>query len=201
MNKILFMVLIPILLMADTIKVNESSYNQKQNPNKQHFIGSSVFVLGNFLKDPPDFYQLSYGYQLTQKDVVILEATTWKYNEPLGTYGDSKKTYPGKIRAYGIGIGYQQFCWKNLFTTAEATFFRQQFYDKDNKKIQKGFQLYLQFILGYRFEFFNKSLFIEPAYALKYWPVNTNFPSSFAEIEKGTPKYTFEPSLNFGFRF
>jgi hypothetical protein len=83
----------------------------------------------------------------------------------------------------------------------EPTPFLQQFYDTDNKKIQKGFQLYLQFILGYCFEFFEKRLFVEPAYALKYWPVNTNFPSSFAAIESGAPKYKFEPGLNFGFRF
>ena len=145
--------------------------------------------------------QLNYGYRLTQKDNIVVEAITWTYYEPLGTYGSSEEFYPGKVRAYGIGLGYQRFHWKNLFTTVEPTFFLQQFYDTDDTKIQKGFQLYLQFILGYRFEFFKKRLFIEPAYALKYWPVNTNFPESFAAIESGAQKYKFEPSLNFGFRF
>jgi hypothetical protein len=51
------------------------------------------------------------------------------------------------------------------------------------------------------FEFFNKRLYFEPAYALKYWPVNTNFPESFAEIESGGSTYKFEPSINFGFKF
>jgi hypothetical protein len=32
-------------------------------------------------------------------------------------------------------------------------------------------------------------------------PVNTNFSESFAEIENGAPKYKFEPSLNFCFKF
>jgi hypothetical protein len=63
------------------------------------------------------------------------------------------------------------------------------------------FLFYLQFIAGYRFEFFKKRMFLEPAYAIKYWPVNTNFPASFAAVENGAPKYKFEPSLNFGFRF
>ena len=145
--------------------------------------------------------QLNYGYRLSPKDNIIVEAITWTYYEPLGTYGSSEEFYPGKVRAYGIGLGYQRFLWKNLYTTFEPTFFLQQFYDTDDKKIQKGFQLYLQFILGYRFEFFKKRMFVEPAIALKYWPVNTNFPDSFSAIEKGAPKYKFEPSLNFGFRF
>lgn len=175
---------------------------EKQDINRRHSIGSSLFLLGNFAPgDPPYFFLLNYGYQLTQKDFIIVEAITWTYYEPLGTYGSSDETYPGKIRAYGVGLGYQRFLWKNLYTTVEPTFFLQQFYDTDNKKIQKGFQLYLQLILGYRFEFFQKRLFVEPAYALKYWPINTNFPASFAAIESGAPKYIFEPSLHFGFRF
>jgi hypothetical protein len=113
----------------------------------------------------------------------------------------SKEFYPCKDRAYGIGLGYQRFLWRNLYTTVEPTFFLQQFYDTDDNNIQKGFQLYLQFIMGYRLEFFKKRMFIEPAYALKYWAVNTNFPASFAAIEKRAYKYKFEPGLNFGIKF
>jgi hypothetical protein len=178
--------------MAQTKKVDSAS--------NRHSIGSTLFLLGN-IGDSVNFFQLNYGYRLTQKDNLIFEAITWTYYEPLGTYGSSEELYPGKVRAVGAGLGYQRFLWKNLYTTFEPTFFLQQFYDIDNKKFQKGFQLYLQFIVGYRFEFFNKRVFVEPACALKYWPVNTNFPASFAAIEKGAPKYKFEPGLNFGFRF
>ena len=185
-------------IQTDSVSVQR----EKHDINRRHSIGSSLFLLGNFLPgDPVRFFQLNYGYRLTPKDNIIAEAITWTYYEPLGTYGSSEEFYPGKVRAYGIGLGYQRFLWKNLYTTVEPTFFLQQFYDTDNKKIQKGFQLYLQFILGYRFEFFKERMFIEPAYALKYWPVNTNFPASFATIESGAPKYKFEPSLHFGFRF
>jgi hypothetical protein len=170
--------------------------------NRRHSMGSTIFLLGNFAPgDPPYFYQMNYAYMLTPKDIILIEGITWTYYEPLGTYGSSEELYPGKIRAYGIGLGHQRFLWKNLYETVEPTFFLQQFYDTDNKKTQKGFQLYLQFILGYRLEFFKKRLFIEPGFALKYWPVNTHFPASFAEIEKGAPNTKFEPSLNFGFRF
>jgi hypothetical protein len=167
----------------------------------RHSLGLSFFMLGNLFPDPADYYLLTYGYRLTEKDRIFIEFNTWKYAEPLGTYPNSKEKYPGYVRAFGVGVGYQLFHWKGLFTTIQATPFIKQYYDKSNDKIQKGFQLYMQLIVGYRFEIFKKRWYIEPAYALKYWPVDTNFPSDFAIIEKGAPKYIFEPSLNFGFKF
>ncbi len=188
-----------------TQKDSVSVQIEKQDINRRHYIGSSLFLLGNLAPgDPPYYFQLNYGYQLTPKNIIIVEAITWTYYGPIGlaTFGSTQeKLYPGKVRAYGLGVGYQRFHWKNLYTTVQATPFLQQFFDSEDKKIKNGFQLYLQFILGYRFEFFNKRLFVEPAYALKYWPVNTNFPASFAAVESGAPKFKFEPSLNFGFRF
>jgi hypothetical protein len=179
-----------------------SVQTEKQDINRRHSIGSSLFLLGNFLPGDPVYYgQLNYGYQFTRRDFILVEAKTWTYYEPLGTYGSSEEFYPGKVRAYGVGLGYQRFLWKNAYTSVVATPFLQQFYDTDNKEIQKGFQLYLVASLGYRFEFFKKRLFVEPAFALTYWPVNTNLPASFAEIESGKPKYKFEPRANFGFRF
>ena len=177
----------------------------KQGMNRRHSIGSSLFLLGNFLPgDPPYpvyYGQLNYGYQLTRKDFILVEAKTWTYYEPLGTYGSSEELYPGKVRAYGVGLGYQRFLWKNVYTSVVATPMLQQFYDTDNKRIQDGFQLYFENTLGYRFEFFGKRLFVEPAFGLTYWPVNTNFPAAFAEIESGKPAYKFEPRASFGFRF
>jgi hypothetical protein len=182
-----------------------SSKTDKQDMNRRHSIGSSLLILGNFAPgDPIDYYQLNYGYQLNKKDLIIVEVITWLYYQPYSfeSFGPPKgELYPGKVRASGVGLGYQRFLWKKLYTNVEPTFFLQQFYDITNKKIQKGFQLYLQFVLGYRFEFCNKRLFIEPAFALKYWPVNTNLPASFANIEGGARKYKFDPLLNFGFRF
>ena len=178
------------------------AHAENQENYKRHFVGSSLWVLfDKLIEDPAGYYQLSYGYHYTPKDVFFVEAITWGYSEPLGTYENSKEMYPGKVRAYGIGVGYQRFHWKGLFNSIIATPFLQQYYDENDKKIQKGFQLYFQLILGYRFEFFNKRLFIEPAYALKYWPVNTNVPKDFADINRGTPNYIFEESLNIGIRF
>ena len=196
MNKLISTTL--VIAMFSTMAFCQTE--KKDSTFRRHSIGSTLFLLGN-IGDSVNYFQLNYGYQLSPKDNFIAEVITWTYYEPLGTYGSSEKFYPGKVSAYGIGLGYQRFLWKKLYTTVEPTFFLQQFYDTDNNKIQNGIQLYLQFHLGYRFEFFKKRLFIEPAYAIKYWPVNTNFPESFADIEEGAPKYKFEPSLNFGIKF
>ncbi|NVO20179.1 MAG: hypothetical protein HXX13_10785 [Bacteroidetes bacterium] len=195
-----FALSVTLAFSQDLVKKDSVSLQpEKQSSFRRHFLGSSLFSLLNLAPDPGDFYQLEYGYFLTPKDAIILEAITWKYHAPLGN--SKAESYPGFVRAYGISAGYQRFYWKNLYTSALASSFLQQFYDLDHTKIQKGYQLYLELILGYRFEFCKKRLFVEPAYALKYWPVNTNFPASFSEIEHGNNNYKFEPSLNFGIRF
>ena len=100
-------------------------------------------MLGNFLSDSPDYYLLTYGFRLFRKDRVFVEFNTWKYAEPLGTYSKSEEFYPGFVRAFGLGFGYQRFLWKGLFTTIQATPFLKQYHDLNDSKTQKGFQLYL----------------------------------------------------------
>jgi len=193
--------LVVLMLFANASFGQNNSTEESNTLKYRHSLGSSVFMLGNFLEDSPDYYLLTYGYRLTERDRVFVEFNTWKYAEPLGTYGKSEEFYPGFVRASGLGVGYQRFHWKGLFTTAQATAFSKQYHDMDDNKFQKGFQLYLQLAVGYRFEFLKERFYIEPAYALKYWPVDTNFPASFSEIEEGDPIYIVEPSLNFGVRF
>lgn len=196
-------------LLISTLSFGQDSSGDNQNDlidkkeaiKNKHSIGSSLFMLGNLLEDSPDYVLLTYGYRLSKRDRIFTEFNTWKYAEPLGTYGKSEEFYPGFVRAWGLGVGYQYFMWKGLFVTAQATSFMQQYYDINNEKMQKGFQLYLQGVLGYRVEFLKKRLYIEPAIALKYWPVETNVPDDITRINEGTPNYIFEPSMNFGFRF
>lgn len=172
-----------------------------EEPKYRHSIGSSLFMLGNLFPDSPDYILLTYGYRLTQRDRIYAEFNTWKYAEPLGTYGKSEEFYPGFVRASGIGLGYQRFFWKGAYAAVSATSFLKQYHDANDDKTQKGFQLYTQLIAGYRFAFFQERFYIEPAIAMKYWPIDTNLPSDVAEIEEGAPNYIPEPSLNIGVRF
>lgn len=175
---------------------------------KKHFVSTSLWSIANLFPDPADFYELNYGYRFTSKDAIILNATTWKYWEPLGIpYTNDKKykhieDYPGYVRAWGIGVVYQRFIWKKLYSTIHTNAFIQNFHDTTDVKIQSGFQLYLQARLGYRIELFKKRVFLEPSFSFNYWPINTNFPTSFSEIEDKWPNYfPIEPHLNFGVNF
>ena len=42
-------------------------------------------MLYNFVDDPepPSFYQLNLSYRITKRDIIIVEAITWKYYAPL----------------------------------------------------------------------------------------------------------------------
>ena len=171
-------------------------------------VETSLWMIANLFPDPGDFYQLSLGYRLDEKNVLFLNGMTWKYSAPLGIplYGPSFESpgedYPGYVRAFGLGVGYQRFIWKGLFASFYATPFLQNFYTSDNHFINSGFQLFLQMQLGYQVDLFKGRLYLKPALSFNYWPVNTNFPDTFQQKEESWPKYQlFEPHLNIGFSF
>ncbi|MDD4309690.1 MAG: hypothetical protein PHO32_04875 [Candidatus Cloacimonetes bacterium] len=168
----------------------------------RHTIGSTLCMLRNIGADKPIYFgQLNYGYRLTPKDNLLVEAITNTYYKPLGANDSSDDSYPGKVLAVGVGLGYQRFLWKNSFASVVATPYFQRFYDEEDKKIQDGLQLYVHGTVGYRFEFFKKRWFLEPMVGVALLPVNTNVPDSFAEIDSGKPDYAFEPRIKFGYTF
>jgi hypothetical protein len=208
MNKHIQKILIILFITFLGTKLSVSAQTETQDFTcKRHFIGSSLFMIANFFPDPADFYQLEYGYWLTPKDAIMIEAKTWKYHTPLGIpYGPSfespDESYPGSVGAYGVGLGYKRFLWKGLYSSVNATPFLQYFLNPEKEKIQKGFQLFLVLRVGYHLDLFKDRFYLEPSVAFNYWPINTNFPESFAKIESKWPNYfLFEPGLNFGIKF
>jgi len=182
-------------------KIEDNSY-------KKHFIGSTFFILANFSTyETPNYYQLNYGYRKTPKDVISIEAITWDYYEPIGIpYGSKKKNannnFPGKVKAYGVGLAYKRFLWKKMYAAIHSTAFYQNYIDKNKQKIQSGFQLFNTLRFGYQFQIFKNRFFIEPSVAFTYWPINTNLPDSFQIEEDKWPNYfLFEPGLHFGINF
>ncbi|MBL7952085.1 MAG: hypothetical protein JNM62_10225 [Flavobacteriales bacterium] len=173
---------------------------------RRHYIGTSAFMLGNFLAEPPSFYQLNGGYWLTKKDVIGFEAITWRYWAPLGIpYSDTDERqfdYPGTVRSWGLGVAYQHYWWKGLYTSAHVIPFHQTYRDTLEQVIQRGFQLYLILRAGYHLEFGAGRFFLEPALALPYWPVEPNLPESFQMQEQRWKNYFLvEPSLHLGVKF
>ncbi|MCY7358239.1 MAG: hypothetical protein LH609_12425, partial [Rudanella sp.] len=168
----------------------------------RHFMGTSLWSIRNLFPESADFYELDYGYRITGNDALIVRAITWKYIAPLGIpYGPSfeakEENYPGYVRAFGLGIGYQRFVWKGLFAAIHAIPFLQTMHETGQAKTQKGFQLFLQAQTGYRVNFSRQRFYIEPSVAFNHWPVNTNLPASFVPKEHKWPNYfLFEPHLN-----
>jgi hypothetical protein len=115
-----FMIMCTLQLKAQYAKT-ESTY-------KKRFVGSTLFLLGNFDSvNPPGFAQLNLGYRITGKDVISLELITWKHAWPLGinpfyndSYGKPEDKFPGYIREYGIGLAYQRYLWKGLYVAVHA---------------------------------------------------------------------------------
>jgi hypothetical protein len=186
-----------------------AAYSQKAEQDstfRRHFIGSSAFIIANVLPDPPSFYQLNYGYWLTKKDVISVEAITWKYHAPLGipygpSFESSDEAYPGYVKEFGLGIAYQRYFWKGLYSAVHATPFMQQYRNEEKKRIQKGFQLFLTLRVGYHIKLFQNRFFIKPSLAFTHWPINTNVPEPFGNLESKWPNYfLFEPGFHFGIK-
>lgn len=164
-------------------------------------------MLFNFTADPPDYYQLNFGYRITPKDVLSFEAITWTYGGPLGRqygpdYENPASDFPGRVRAVGGGLAYKRFLWKRVYTQIHATALHQTYQDEVNEKIQNGFQLFCAARMGYQFRFFNNRVFLEPSLALTFWPINTNLPADFqAQEDRFSGYFLGEPGLHFGFNF
>ncbi|MDP3468833.1 MAG: hypothetical protein Q8S11_10900 [Daejeonella sp.] len=195
------------LFLASSLQVNAQD-TKPDSTYKKFFVGSSLFMLGNFdTKNSPEYVQLNFGYRITPKDVVSLDFKRSVYNFPIGlpfsspSFDKPGEDYPGHGRIIAPTVGYQRFFWKGAFASVHALNAFEKYLDEDDKKIGNGYTLYLNFHLGYQLKFFKNRFFFEPAIGCSYWPVRTNVPESFKAVESKWPNYFIQPGLNFGYNF
>lgn len=196
------------LLMISTFHLKAQDVRQDNN-FKRFYIGSSLYVLGNFIpndKNPPEYVQLNFGYRITPKDVVSFEFKKSIYAWPLGIpFGPSFDApglnYPGHARILAPTVGYQRFWWKGAYTSVYTLNAFEKYMDENKKKIGNGYTLYLNFHIGYQFRFFKNRIFFEPAIGCSYWPIRTNVPESFKKVEEKWSNYFIQPGLHFGVNF
>lgn len=194
--------------MLATVSQAQAQTVEDTLPERRHYVGSSAFVLANVVPNDnaPSFYQLNYGYWLTARDVVSVEAITWKYHWPLGLpYGPSfeapDQRYPGHVREFGVGLAYQRFLWRDSYSAIHATPLVQTYVDDQGRKIQNGFRLFTTLRFGYHFRLFSDRFFVEPSVAFTHWPISSNVPEAFRERERRWPNYfLFEPGLHIGMK-
>lgn len=206
-KKILWMGIACLLASSWGVK---AQYARGDSNYKKHFIGSTLFLLGNLSPvNRPDFVQLNYGYRITGKDVITLELKTWKYAWPLGihpmtnkAYGTPETEFPGFIREFGFALAYQRFFWKGLYAELNVMPTWQRFVDNGGQKIDQGFQLFNTYRLGYHFKLFNDRLFIQPSMAITHRPYHTTMPDGFKQADDKWSKFLIgEPGLHFGINF
>jgi hypothetical protein len=205
-NKILFIGF--ILMMTSTLQL-KAQYDKTDSTYRRWFVGSSLFVLGNFdTVDPPNFAQLNLGYRITRKDVISLELITWKSGWPLGInpifnklYGKPEERFPGYIRDYGIGVAYQRYFWKGLYAAVHVMPMWQTFVNDSGNKVDNGFMIFNTNRVGYHIKLFKDRFFIEPSIGLAGRPYHTKMPDDFKQKDDKWPKYTFEFGLHFGYNF
>ena len=203
-KKILFIGL--ALVLTGSLKVNAQD-TIKDSTYKKWYVGSSLFMLGNFDKvNNPEYVQLNVGYRITPKDVVSFEFKrsiyAWPIGIPFGPSFDAPgENYPGHARILAPTVGYQRFWWKGVYTSIHALNAFEKYMDVNKKKLGNGYTLYLNFHLGYQFKFFKNRFFFEPAIGCSYWPVRTNVPESFKALDKIWPNYFIQPGLHFGYNF
>ncbi|RXR34819.1 hypothetical protein EQG68_02615 [Flavobacterium piscinae] len=197
-----------LLFIVFICKTNVAQSINNDTISKKYFIGSSLFMLGNFdKKNTPDFVQLNLGYRITKKDVISLEFKTWKYAWPLGIpYGDNfeaeNEKFPGYIREKGVALVYQRFWWKGLYTSIHSMSAWQNFIDENDRKLDKGFQIFNTYRIGYQIKLFKNKFFIEPSIAVTHRPYHTKMPESFKQLDDKWSKFFWgEPGLHFGFNF
>jgi hypothetical protein len=196
------------IMMASSLQI-KAQYAETDSTYKRHFIGSTLFLLGNFDKvNPPGFAQLNLGYRITGKDVISLELITWKHAWPLGinpfynkSYGKPEEKFPGFIREYGIGLAYQKYFWKGLYGAVHATAMWQTFNNEIGKKVGDGFIIFNTYRVGYHIKLFKDRFFIEPSLGVAGRPYFTEMPNGFKQKDDKWPKWTPEPGLHFGYNF
>jgi hypothetical protein len=204
-KKIVFIGL--IVLMISSLR---AQYAATDSTHKRWFIGSSVFLVGNLSPvNPPDFFQINLGYRLTGKDVLTLEPKTWKYAWPNGihpffnkAYGNEEEKFPGYVREFGLSLSYQRFFVRGLYAELNVMPSLQHFFDDKGLQIDKGFQLFNTYRLGYHIKLFKDRFFIQPSIAITHRAFHTSLPADFKKLDDKWSKFIFgEPGFHFGFNF
>jgi hypothetical protein len=179
-------------------------------PNQKFSVSTTYLTFLNFGSEKTNthHYEFHFGYRLTPKDKIGIKVATWKMFAPMGMpiqeqlKFDEANFYSGRLRETGIGITYQRMIWKGLFATIEILPQLKTYLDENDKKIGNGFKLYTSYHLGYHIAFFKNRMFVEPQIHCNYWPIDTNTPRSFKEMDNKWNNYLlFEPNLYIGFRF
>jgi hypothetical protein len=186
-----------------------AQYAKQDSTYKRYFVGSTLFMLANLAPDnnPPEMAYLNVGYRITGKDVISLELKTWRYGWPIGIpfgkkYEAEGEGFPGYVRERGISLNYQRFFRKRFFAQVDVMPAFQTFVNDSGVKIDKGFQFFNTFSVGYHLKLFKDRVFFQPSIAITHRPYQSRMPDSFKQVDDRWPRFFYgQPGLHFGFNF
>jgi|GEM_PF-161154 len=186
-----------------------AQYAAQDSTFKRYFVGSTLFMLANLVPDnnPPEMTYLNVGYRITGHDVVSLEFKTWRYGWPIGIPYGSKfeaegEGFPGHIREHGVSLNYQRFFRKRWFGQVDVMPAWQTFVDDSDVKIDKGFQVFNTYSIGYHVRLFRDRVFFQPSIAITHRPYQSRMPDAFKQVDDRWPRFFYgQPGLHFGFNF
>ncbi|MBP6387105.1 MAG: hypothetical protein KA327_10850 [Pseudarcicella sp.] len=187
----------------------KAQYSKTDSTYKRWFVGTSLFVLlGNLdTKNPPNFFQISIGYRVTEKDIFTLTPKTWKYAWPNGihpflndAYYKVEEKFPGYVREYGVTASYTRFLWNGLYAQLDIMPTYQVFSNIHSQTIKKGFQFFNSYRIGYHIKLFKDKFFLQPSICVTHRAIHTKLPDEFKLLDDKWSKFVFpEPGLNIGY--
>lgn len=217
MKKIATLLLLTIFAVQAFGQNSEESISSSDKDSVSHYkfrFSSPWHTFAKFENDIPSvqMYEFHFKYDLDTKNIFGLKFATWRLFQPMGILWwdglldklDSQtEFYPGFVRYTGLGVTYQRMLWKGLFATVEVLPQLKTYLNQENNRIRNGFQLYTSYHIGYHIPlFFKGRLFVEPQIHCQYWPVSTNSPQAFKEINnRWRNHFLLEPNIYIGFKF
>ncbi len=192
---------------------SSSTSNRDSVTDYKFRLSSPWHTFAKFKNDLPSvqMYELHFKYDLDSKNIFGVKFATWRLFQPMGILWwdglldklDSQtEFYPGFVRHTGLGFTYQRMLWKGLFATVEILPQLKTYLDENKNKVGNGFKLYTSYHLGYHIPFFKGRMFVEPQIHCQYWPIDTNIPQPFKEInDKWRNYFLLEPNIYIGVKF
>jgi hypothetical protein len=140
-----------------------------------------------------NIYALHYCYQMTGHDELIVS--------PL--YKKIPYKNIGHTDAWGFIAGYRRYFWRNLHADYQLMPAWDNFYEENEEKRYKGFDLWNEFRFGYSFDFTigKVPLFVNVQWPFGFALYSEGKPESFKNLARENPLFYFPPLFFTGVRF
>lgn len=109
---------------------------------------------------------------------------------------------PGYVREFGVTASYTRFIWKGWYAQLDVMPTYQIFANDNGHKIDRGFQIFNSYRVGYHIKLFKDKFFPQPSVRATHRAHHTPLPDGFKQLDDKWSKFVVpEPDLTIGFNF